>query len=113
MRLNMTKSSRRMDGIAGRSKWSATDKKCKECNCNMVKVGVNMFACTRCGLKQRSEVKRKFTFRKYPYPYTKYSQQIEKQWEGKDAFTGAVYEKPKKNKSKDTKPNLTKIKPFK
>ncbi len=65
MRLIMTKSSRRMDAIAGRSKWSATDKKCKECNGNMVKVGVNTYACTKCGLKQRSGVKKKFTFRKY------------------------------------------------
>ena len=62
----MTKSSRRMDAIAGRSKWSTTDKKCEECNGNTVKIGVNAYVCTKCGLKQRSKVKRK-SFRKYTY----------------------------------------------
>ena len=104
-----------MDAIAGRSKWSGTDKKCKECNGIMVKVGVNVYACTKCGLNQHSGVKKKFTFRKYVYP--KYSQQIEKQeerkkaftpmamriekqWEGKSAFTPSFYDKTESNKTK-------------
>ncbi len=115
----MTRSSRRMDTIAGRSKWSATNKKCEECNGNMVKVGINLYVCTKCGLKQRSEVKRKLYFRKYTTP--KYLQKVEKQWEGKNALTPTVYDKAKinktkhieHNKSKNITPKLAKIKPFK
>ena len=116
MRLIMTKSSRRMDAIAGRSKWSATDRKCEECNGSMVKVGINEYACTKCGLKQRSEVKKKFTIRKYASTYTNYSRQIEKQWEGKNALTPTVYDKVKNikpNKSNYIKPKLTKNKLYK
>ncbi len=105
-----------MDAIAGRSKWSVTDKKCEECNGNMVKVGVNTYVCSTCRINQRSEVKKKFTFRKYTSTSTKYSQQIEKQWEGKNAFTPTIYDKSEyiePNKSNYIKPELTKNKLYK
>jgi len=94
-----------MDRIAGRSKWSATDKKCEQCNGELVKLRANKYQCTKCGLEQYREVKRKSS-RRYSHP--KYSQQIEKQWEEKNALTPTIYDK-----SKYIKPNQAKIKPFK
>ena len=51
----MTRSSRRMDKIAGRSKWTATDKKCEECRGVLVQLNANLYACTKCGLQQQSK----------------------------------------------------------
>ncbi len=114
----MTKSSRRMDAIAGRSKWSTTDKKCEECNGKMVKLRANVYVCTKCGLEQYREVKGKSS-KSYSYP--KYSQRIEKQWEEKNALTHIINDKSKNhktehikhNKSKYIKPNQAKIRSFK
>jgi len=41
----MTKSSRRMDKIAGRPKWTSTNRKCEECGSNMVKIKRNFYIC--------------------------------------------------------------------
>lgn len=49
----MTKSSRRMDKIAGRPKWISSDRKCEECGCSMVKIKKNFYVCEVCGLEQQ------------------------------------------------------------
>ena len=51
----MTKSSRRMDKIAGRSKWSSSKMKCKECGGSMVQLRVNEYVCVSCGLEQQAK----------------------------------------------------------
>ena len=53
----MTKSSRRMDSIAGRHKWTATDKKCEECTGKLIKLNANTFVCSTCGLQQSGKKK--------------------------------------------------------
>lgn len=56
----MTRSSRRKDALMGKPKWTATDKKCEECNGDMVKLRGNVYVCTHCGLEQRHIAKRRF-----------------------------------------------------
>ena len=51
----MTKSSRRMDKIAGRPKWISSKKKCTECGGNMVQLRANKYVCASCGLEQQSK----------------------------------------------------------
>jgi len=52
----MTKSSRRMDKIAGRTKWTSTNRKCEECGGNMVKIKKNFYVCEVCGLEKKVRV---------------------------------------------------------
>ena len=49
-----------MDAIAGKPKWSATDKKCEECNGEMVQLDANNYVCTKCGLTQVHAVKLRY-----------------------------------------------------
>ena len=51
----MTKSSRRMDKIAGRPKWVSSKKKCMECGGNMVQLRTNKYVCASCGLEQQAK----------------------------------------------------------
>ena len=51
----MTKSSRRMDKIAGRPKWISTNKKCMECGGSMIQLRVNEYVCASCGLEQQTK----------------------------------------------------------
>jgi len=44
----------------GKTKWTVTDKKCEECNGDMVKLQANVYVCTHCGLQQRRITKRRF-----------------------------------------------------
>ncbi len=60
----MTRSSRRMDTIAGRSKWSSTDKKCEECKGKMVKLRANVYVCIKYGLEPHLK-NDKYIFNKY------------------------------------------------
>ncbi len=100
----MTKSSRRMDAIAGRSKWSTTDKKCEECNGELVKLGANVYVCSKCGLKQRVDPIRKL-YKRNSLP--KYSEQM-KESLNKSTLTPTIYDKAKFSKF-----NQTTIFPFK
>lgn len=51
----MTKSSRRMDKIAGRPKWISTKRKCKECGGSLIQLRANEFVCVSCGLEQQAK----------------------------------------------------------
>jgi len=51
----MTKSSRRMDKIAGCSKWISSKKKCMECGGSMVKLRANEYVYVSCGLTQQAK----------------------------------------------------------
>lgn len=51
----MTRSSRRKDKFAGRSKWTATKRKCEECGGDMVQLSANNYVCTKCGLDQQAD----------------------------------------------------------
>ncbi len=51
----MTRSSRKMDRIAGRPKWTSTNKKCMECGGNMAQLRANFYVCKSCGLEQQSK----------------------------------------------------------
>jgi len=48
----MTKSSRRKNKIEGHPLWTATEKRCEECNGEMVQTGRYSYSCTACGLIQ-------------------------------------------------------------
>ena len=51
----MTRSSRRMDRIAGRPKWTNTTRKCMECGGDMVQLSANRYVCVSCGLEQQAK----------------------------------------------------------
>ena len=51
----MTRSSRRMDRIAGRPKWTNTDRTCQECGGKMVQLRANFYVCVSCGLEQQGK----------------------------------------------------------
>jgi len=55
LHLSMTKSSRRMDKIAGRPKWTSTKKKCMECGGSMIQLRANKYICASCGLEQQTK----------------------------------------------------------
>ncbi|NVM36378.1 MAG: hypothetical protein HWN81_12340 [Candidatus Lokiarchaeota archaeon] len=55
LHLVMARSSRRMDKIAGRPKWSSTKKKCSECGGNMIQLRANEYVCVSCGLEQQAK----------------------------------------------------------
>ena len=55
LHLIMTKSSRRMDKIAGRPKWISTKKKCMECGGSTIQLSANKYICVSCGLEQQAK----------------------------------------------------------
>ncbi|MBN1799902.1 MAG: hypothetical protein JW891_00250 [Candidatus Lokiarchaeota archaeon] len=42
-----------MDRIAGRPKFTATNRTCSECGGKMVQLGANFYVCMSCGLEQQ------------------------------------------------------------
>ena len=44
-----------MDKIAGRPRWTSTNRRCEECGGNMIKIRANLYICKICGLEQQLE----------------------------------------------------------